>query len=77
MAALGTLFAEQAGVALLRRVAQFSKVVDNQPLLLMAGERMLSDNRRRALIAENDVRAKLRESNVLNYGTVRAVVLEA
>ncbi len=74
--ALGTLFAVQAGVALLRRVAQFNKVVDNEPLLLMAGERMLSDNLRQARITENDVRAKLRESNVLNYGAVRAVVME-
>ncbi|MFN2555306.1 MAG: DUF421 domain-containing protein [Nitriliruptorales bacterium] len=74
--ALGTLFAVQAGIALLRRVAQFSKVVDNEPLLLMAGERMLSDNLRRARLTEDDVRAKLREANVLNYDELRAVVLE-
>ncbi|MFN2557713.1 MAG: DUF421 domain-containing protein [Nitriliruptorales bacterium] len=74
--ALGTLFAVQAGIALLRRVAQFSKVVDNEPLLLMAGEHMLSDNLRRARLTEDDVRAKLREANVLNYEEIRAVVLE-
>ncbi len=73
---LGTLFGAQAGIALLRRVAQFSKVVDNEPLLLMAGGRMLSDNLREARITEDDVRAKLREANVLNYEELRAVVLE-
>ncbi|MDQ4144877.1 MAG: DUF421 domain-containing protein [Actinomycetota bacterium] len=73
---LGTLFAMQTGIALLRRVAKFSKVVDNEPLLLMAGEHMLSDNLRQARITEDDVRAKLREANVLNYEELRAVVLE-
>lgn len=74
--ALGTLFATQGVISLLRRVAQFSRIVDNQPVLLMAGERMLSDNLLKAKVTEDDVRGKLREANVYNYHTLRAVVLE-
>lgn len=74
--ALATFYVVQAGVALLRRHHQFSKVVDNQPLVLMAGRRMLSDNLRRARVTGDDVRAKLREANVYNYDTLRAVILE-
>ena len=74
--ALATLFALQAAVSWGRRHG-LSAVVDNDPLVLMAGDRMLRDNLRRARVTENDVWAKLRESNVLDPCEVRAVVLEA
>ncbi len=74
--ALATFFGVQSAVALGRRYHRFSKVVDNEPLVLMAGKRMLSENLDRARVTEDDVRAKLREANVYNYDTLRAVVLE-
>jgi uncharacterized membrane protein YcaP (DUF421 family) len=74
--ALGTLYGIQAAVALARRYGRFSRVVDNQPLLLMAGRHMIAENLDRARVTEGDVRAKLREANVLNYDMVRGVVLE-
>jgi uncharacterized membrane protein YcaP (DUF421 family) len=52
------------------------KVVDNEPLVLMAGDRILRDNLNKSRVTENDLWAKLREANVLDPQEVRAVVLE-
>ncbi len=73
--ALVALFAIQAAVSWGRRHG-LSAAVDNDPLVLMAGGRMLRDNLRRARVTENDVWAKLREANVLRPDEVRAVVFE-
>lgn len=74
--ALGALYVFQGLVAAARRRRSFGDVVDNVPLLLMAGEEVLHDNLVRARLTENDVRGKLRQANVLNYGQIRAVVFE-
>ncbi len=66
----------QFAIGLGRRHHQISRVVDNQPLVLMAGQRMLSDNLLQARMTQDDVRAKLREANVYNYESIRAVVFE-
>ncbi|MFN2556838.1 MAG: DUF421 domain-containing protein [Nitriliruptorales bacterium] len=76
LVALATLYAVQFAIALGRRRHRFSRLVDNQPLILMAGQRMLDDNLRQSRVTGDDVRAKLREANVYNYDTLRAVVLE-
>jgi uncharacterized membrane protein YcaP (DUF421 family) len=73
--ALAALFALQAAVSWGRRHG-LSAVVDNEPVVLMAGSRMLHDNLKRARVTEGDVWAKLREANVLRPDQVRAVVLE-
>ena len=75
--ALFCLYFLQTAIAFLRRrISWFSAAVDNQPLLLMQGEKVLHDNLRRAHLSESDLRAKLREANVLNYSQVKAVVFE-
>ena len=75
--ALATLYVLQIGVAIVRRRwKSVGDQVDNTPILLMAGDRILSDNLRIARITEGDLRAKLREANVLSWDTVRAVVME-
>lgn len=75
--ALAALYGIQMLVATLRiRSPAVSAAVDNEPLLLMAGEEVLTENLRRAQVTEADVRAKLREANVLDPREVRAVVLE-
>lgn len=75
---LTSLYAVQMGVAILRRrSAGVRRAVDNTPLLLMDGPRILSENLDRARITEEDLRAKLREANVLQLDEVRAVVLES
>lgn len=76
--ALAALFALQWLVATLRKKFDwFSKTVDNQPLLLMAGGKMLDENLRRAQVTRGDVFGKLREANALNYDAVLAVVFES
>ena len=76
LVALAALFGAQVLIGLLRRRTSFEQVVDNQPLMLMEGERVLHDNLRRSRIAEKDLRAKLREANVTDTSSVLAVVLE-
>lgn len=73
---LGALYGFQALVAVARRRGSFGDVIDNVPLLLMAGDEVLHDNLSKARVTENDIRGKLREANILNYGQIRAVVLE-
>ena len=73
--ALACLFAIQAAVSWGRRHG-LGAVVENRPLVLMAGGRILRDNLAQANLTEDDVWAKLREANVLDPSEVRAVVLE-
>ena len=75
--ALGALFAGQWFVAVLRqRLPWFNNLVDNQPLLLMAGSTILDDNLQQANVTRSDLFGKLREANALNYEQVLAVVFE-
>ena len=75
--AILSLYSLQMGIALLRRkFTWFNHVIDNRPLLLMHGSQLLHENMKKARISEDDLRAKLRESNVLHYDQVKAVVLE-
>jgi uncharacterized membrane protein YcaP (DUF421 family) len=73
---VGVLFLAQFTVAALRKHALLHGVVDNSPLLLMDGTRVLEDNLAAARITLDDLHGKLREANVLHYGQIRAVVLE-
>ena len=78
LAALVVLYALQIGLAFLRqRSDAIQHAVDNEPLLLMAGREVLHDNLRTAKVTESDIRAKLREANVLSLDRVHAVVLES
>lgn len=51
-------------------------LVDNEPLLLMAGETILRDNLRAARVTEDDLRSKLRLAGVTDRSQVLAVVFE-
>lgn len=53
-----------------------SNVIDNQPILLMDGESILHENLTRVRVSVPELKAKLREANVLHFGQVRAVVME-
>lgn len=74
--ALGTLYAAQSGIAVLRRHTGIEKVIDNRPVLLMAGPQVLHENLRRSSVTQRDLVAKLREANVVRPDQVLAVVLE-
>ena len=74
---LGTLFLLQGAVAFLRtRSDQFEELVDNSPLLLMAGPEVLHDNLHLGNVSVDDLRAKLRERGVTRRDEVLAVILE-
>lgn len=76
--ALTSLYGLQMLVAVLRRRSDAAReAVDNAPRLLMAGRRVIRENLRAAQMTEADVRAKLREANVLDLDQVWAVVMEA
>lgn len=75
--ALVGLYGFQAAVARLRQATGMaSGIVDNTPTVLMIGPRMLDENLKAVRVTHSDVRAKLREANVLQYTDVHAVVLE-
>lgn len=74
--ALVVVLVAQRIVAVLRRRTAIEAAIDNTPMVLMAGRRMLEDNMARARVTEADIRAKLREANVTDWNQVRAVVLE-
>ncbi|REL32941.1 DUF421 domain-containing protein [Rhodohalobacter sp. SW132] len=75
--ALGALFGLQIIVAKLRGISPLmSKIVDNQPTLLMKGSQMLEENLKSTKVTTDDVRAKLREANVTDLNQVKAVILE-
>lgn len=75
---LAALYTAQFVVAFLRaRWTGIGRVVDNQPLLLMAGRDIFEENLEKAEITRGDLRAKLREANVIHLSQVRAVVMES
>ncbi len=75
--ALAALYATQAGIAILRRRSTWvSRLVNNEPLLLMDGAEVLQENMDKASMTKADLRAKLREANVLSLDEIRAVVME-
>lgn len=76
LVALVVVIGAQRVVAMLRRERQFERVVDNTPVLLMANGEMLEDRMLETRVTSADLRAKLREANVLDISEVRAVVLE-
>lgn len=77
LVAFAGLYTVQKAVAFVRkRTRAVERLVDNEPLLLMDGPKILHGNLRRANVTEGDLRAKLREANVLAWDQVRAVVLE-
>ena len=54
----------------------FTQVVKNQPILLMKNGKILEDNLAQTEVSIEDIRAKLREANVIKLSQVLAVVLE-
>lgn len=54
-----------------------SRLVDNQPILLIRDGEVLHDNLRRVRMSERDLVSKLREHNVFQLAGVRAAVLES
>lgn len=52
-------------------------LISNDPILLMDGDKILFDNMKKGRIDKSQLFAKLRESNVLDFNEIEAVVLES
>lgn len=76
LASLAFLFLGQKIIAVARGSDLIKHALDNDPLLLMANGQMLRDNMQKANVTVDDLHAKLREANVLDYNEVKAVVFE-
>ena len=77
ISALGAIFILQTLIAYFRRFPIVHKIIDNQPLLLMDGSKILYENLSKARVTEDDLKSKLRAANVLQLSDVRAVVMES
>lgn len=76
--ALAVLFGIQWIFALARkRISGVEDIVDNDPILVMVGDKMLEENMKVAHMTRSDLTAKLREANVLDFREIRAVVVES
>lgn len=77
IAAMAALFVVQWLIGLTRsRIEAVENVSDNCPLILMRDGEVIEANLTAARVTMSDLRAKLREANVLAFKDVRAVVLE-
>ena len=75
--AMAALFIVQYTAARLRRASDsIDTLIQNKPVLLMHNGIILYDALKSTRVAKDDLIAKLREANVLDFSQVRAVVLE-
>lgn len=77
MVGLAGLYALQMGIAVARRRSSVvNNLVENEPLLIMEEGEVLEENLQKGRMTRGDLRAKLREANVIDMDEVRAVVME-
>jgi uncharacterized membrane protein YcaP (DUF421 family) len=76
VAGLTTLFACQGALGLLRRNRAVDRALNRTPLLLMDGALLLHNNMRRAHVAEDEIRQRLRLAGIRRLDEVLCVVLE-
>lgn len=77
MVAMACLFGVQYLVSTFRqRSNKFDELVQNTPVLLMRDGVILHDALRATRVSEEDLIAKLREANAIDFSTVHAAVLE-
>lgn len=74
--ALLTLVVMQATVGQIRALRWGARAVTNQPVLLMAGPRILAENLKRCHVLPSELQSRLRMAGVRHPGEVSAVVLE-
>jgi len=75
--AMASLLGVQYIVARLRKASDtLEEIVQSSPVLLMRDGKIIDDALARTRVAKSDLIAKLREANVLEFDSVRAVVLE-
>ncbi|WP_299099807.1 DUF421 domain-containing protein [uncultured Winogradskyella sp.] len=77
ISALAIIYVIQMLVAAARRTKFVQDIVDNQPTLLMKDGKLLETNLKKCKVTESDIKAKLREANVIQLSEVKAVVFES
>ncbi len=77
IALAGILLFQTVFTFLVRKLPLFEKLVTNKPLLIMENGEILHSNLQGANLSEDDLIAKLREANVIDFAEVKAVVLES
>jgi len=77
IALAGILLFQTIFTFLVRKIPAFEKLVTNKPLLIMKDGIILEDNLHSSNLSEEDLIAKLREANVIDFDEVLAVVLES
>lgn len=77
-AGLAVLYLIQYVVSRGRRLSHIiERIVDNEPLLIMAGEQVISEHLTQARMTEDDLKSKLRMAGITHPEQVFAVVLES
>ncbi|QNE06482.1 DUF421 domain-containing protein [Croceicoccus marinus] len=77
LAAMVSLFAVQWTAARLRKSSdKVEAAISNTPLVLMRNGEYCEEALKATRVSRNDLVAKLREANVMDFSEVRAVVLE-
>jgi len=77
LTAMAALFLVQYLAARFRKASNtFESLIQNQPVILMRDGEILDEALAETRVAKDDLIAKLREANVLDFSEVRAVVLE-
>jgi len=73
----GILLFQSVFTFMVRKIPAFEKLVTNKPMLIMQHGKILEDNLHSTNLSEEDLIAKLREANVIDFDEVLAVVLES
>ncbi len=77
MTAVASLFFLQVVIARLRKTSPlFKTVIENQPVILMRNGEIFHEALSSSRVCKDDLVAKLREANILDYSEVKAVILE-
>jgi len=71
------IYSLQMVVAAARHWKPIRNLVDNKPTLLMQNGKLIAANLKKCKVTESDVKAKLREANVIQLSEVKAVVFES
>ncbi|WP_040279124.1 DUF421 domain-containing protein [Psychroserpens damuponensis] len=72
-----SIYVIQISVAFARRLKWVEQIMDNKPTLLMKDGKIIEGSLQRCHVTESDLKAKLREANVIQLSEVKAVIFES
>ncbi|WP_179019712.1 DUF421 domain-containing protein [Winogradskyella forsetii] len=74
---LAIIYLLQMLVAAARKFQPIQNLMDNKPTLLMKDGKIIEGSLKKCKVTESDIKAKLREANVIQLSEVKAVVFES